>query len=222
MKKLLVSLMLIAIQSATADPLSGRVVGITDGDTLTFLQDHQEIKVRLVEIDAPEKAQAFGNKSKQSLADLCFKKSASLIDKGADRYGRTLARVNCDGVDANVEQLRRGMAWVYDRYVTDRSLYAIQDEAKAAKRGLWADANPTPPWEWRHAGEGTAQLPETANAAASGNCKIKGNINAKGEHIYHVPGQKYYAATQINESSGERWFCSEAEARAAGWRAAKN
>lgn len=221
MKNLLVSLMLLAVQSAAGETLSGRVVGITDGDTLTFLQDHQQIKVRLVEIDAPEKAQAFGNKSKQSLANLCFNKSATLIDKGTDRYGRTLARVNCDGVDANVEQLRRGMAWVYDRYVTDRSLYAIQGEAKAARRGLWAEANPTPPWEWRHAGEGTTPLPEAVNADASGTCKIKGNINAKGEHIYHAPGQKYYAATQINESSGERWFCSEAEAQAAGWRAAK-
>lgn len=128
---------------------SGKVIGISDGDTLTVLVDRQQIKVRLAEIDAPEKAQAFGNKSKQSLSDLCFNKTAKLDDKGKDRYGRTLARVHCNGIDANAEQVRRGMAWVYDRYVTDRGLYSIQDEAKAAKRGLWASSDPMPPWEWR-------------------------------------------------------------------------
>lgn len=107
---------------------------------MTALVDQQQIKVRLVEIDAPEKGQAFGNKSKQSLSALCLNKTAKLDDKGKDRYGRTLARVYCDGVDANTEQIRRGMAWVYDRYVTDRGLYSIQDEAKAAKRGLWVDS----------------------------------------------------------------------------------
>ena len=128
---------------------TGKVVAVADGDTITVLRDREQVKVRLLEIDAPEKAQAFGNRSKQSLSDLCFNKTARLDDKGKDRYGRTLARVYCDGVDANAEQVRRGMAWVYDRYVTDRGLYSIQDEARAAKRGLWADVNPVPPWEWR-------------------------------------------------------------------------
>ena len=69
----------------------------------------------------------------------------------ADRYGRTVARVRCHGVDACEQQLRTGMAWVFDRYVTDRSLYRLQDEARAAHRGLWADAQPVAPWEWRRA-----------------------------------------------------------------------
>lgn len=131
----------------------GKVIGISDGDTLTVLIAQQQIKVRLVEIDAPETGQTFGNRSKQSLSALCFNKQARLEDKGKDRYGRTLARVYCDGIDANAEQVRRGMAWVYDRYVTDRSLYALQGEAKEARRGLWADAEPMPPWEWRRAGK---------------------------------------------------------------------
>ncbi len=82
---------------------------------------------------------------------MCFGKTATLADKGKDRYGRTLARVTCDGIDANAEQVHRGLAWVYDRYVTDKGLYAVQTEAKAQRRGLWADANPVPPWEWRRA-----------------------------------------------------------------------
>jgi endonuclease YncB( thermonuclease family) len=129
---------------------SGRVVSIADGDTLTVLVERQQVKVRLVEIDAPEKSQAFGNRSKQSLSDMCFDKEAQIQEKGKDRYGRTLGRVYCGGMDTNAEQVRQGMAWVYDKYVTDHSLYQLQDDAKAEKRGLWADANPMPPWGWRH------------------------------------------------------------------------
>jgi endonuclease YncB( thermonuclease family) len=130
--------------------VTGKVVAVVDGDTLTVLRDKEQIKVRLVEIDAPEKAQAFGNRSKQSLSDLCFGKTATLADQGKDRYRRTLARVTCDGIDANAEQVRRGMAWVYRRYAPiDAPLYAVEGEAKAEKRGLWVDAEPIPPWEWR-------------------------------------------------------------------------
>ena len=129
--------------------LEGRVVGVTDGDTIKVLFGTRQLRVRLTEIDAPESRQAFGQRSKQSLSDLCFAKPVRLVDQGQDRYGRTLARVYCAGTDANREQIRRGMAWVFDRYVTDRSLYADQDEARAAKRGLWSDAHSIPPWEWR-------------------------------------------------------------------------
>lgn len=103
----------------------------------------------MAEIDAPEKAQPFGERSKQSLSDICFDREAEIKPLTTDRYGRTVARVHCEGTDANAEQLRRGMAWVYVKYVTDRSLYALQDAAKAARRGLWVDKTPIPPWEWR-------------------------------------------------------------------------
>lgn len=134
---------------ASADPVTGRVVGISDGDTLTVLVERTQVRVRLVEIDAPEKSQAFGNRSKQSLSDMCFGRDAQIEEKGRDRYGRTLGRVFCNGIDANAEQIRQGMAWVYDNYVTDHSLYRLQHESKDAKRGLWADPSPVPPWEWR-------------------------------------------------------------------------
>ena len=129
------------------------VIGITDGDTLTArcetLAGMENMKVRLAEIDAPEKAQAFGNRSKQHLSDICFKKSATVVAKSRDRNGRTVARVACAGVDASEEQVHAGMAWVYDKYVTDRALYVVQDQARAARRGLWSDAAPVEPWEWR-------------------------------------------------------------------------
>ena len=141
-------LLLIGLTS-NAHAFAGKVVSVADGDTITVLRERTQVKVRLLEIDAPEKAQAFGAKSKESLSDMCFGNAATLADKGRDRYGRTLARVTCDGVDANAEQVRRGRAWVYDRYVTDKMLYAVQEEAKAERRGLWKDEKPVPPWEWR-------------------------------------------------------------------------
>lgn len=134
--------------SANAD-FGGSVVSIADGDTITVLVERKQIKVRLVEIDAPEKAQAFGARSKHSLSDMCFGKAALIKEKSKDRYGRTLGRVFCDGIDVNAEQVRRGMAWVYDKYVTDHSLYPLQDEARTARRGLWYDPDPMPPWNWR-------------------------------------------------------------------------
>jgi len=141
---------LLAAQSVLAD-FSAKVVGVSDGDTITVLKDREQVKVRLVEIDAPEKGQAFGNRSKQALSALCFNKQARLEDKGKDRYGRTLARVYCDGIDANAGQVRQGLAWVYRKYAPkDSPLYAVEDEAKAARRGLWADSKPVPPWDWRH------------------------------------------------------------------------
>jgi endonuclease YncB( thermonuclease family) len=142
---------LIVAQAANAGELVGRVVSIQDGDTLTMLVSRQQIKVRLLDIDAPERKQPFGTRSRQSLADLCAQRDATVQSAGQDRYGRALGRVYCAGVDANAEQVRRGMAWVYVRYARqDSPLYAIQAEARAARRGLWQDANPVPPWKWRH------------------------------------------------------------------------
>lgn len=125
------------------------VVGIQDGDTLTALCEQKQIRVRLAEIDAPERKQPFGTRSRQSLADMCFQRRAKLNTVDVDRYGRTVARVYCDGMDANTEQVRRGMAWVYVRYSKDAALPAIEADARQRKRGLWADPSPVPPWEWR-------------------------------------------------------------------------
>jgi len=118
---------------------------------LTMLVHSRKMRVRLVEIDAPEKRQAFGKRSGQSLFQICMGKPARIVTQGIDRYDRVLGRVYCAGVDANAEQVRRGMAWVYDRYVTDTSLYVQQDDARGARRGLWADPRPVPPWAWRAA-----------------------------------------------------------------------
>lgn len=135
--------------SAGAVESRGMVVSVHDGDTLTMLVDRLQVRVRLEEIDAPESRQAFGTRSKQSLSEMCFGKEAKLTSSGHDRYGRTIGRITCAGVDANAEQLRRGMAWIYPQYAKDRKLFEIEAHARTARVGLWADAAPVAPWEWR-------------------------------------------------------------------------
>ena len=137
--------------TAFADTLQGRVVTIADGDTITVLDaDKVQHKIRLTGIDAPEKAQAFGNKSKQALADMVFGKDVQVEDHGKDKYKRTLGRVLVNGIDANAEMVRQGYAWVYRKYSKNPDLLRLEAEAREAKRGLWVDAEPVPPWEWRH------------------------------------------------------------------------
>lgn len=135
---------------ANAAELEGVVSEVGDGDSLTLATPSASYKVRLVDIDAPELSQPFGKDARTSLRTLCLLKGAKMNSRGADRYGRTLARVTCAGVDANAEQVRRGMAWVFERYAPKRSpLHGLQDDARAQLRGLWRDEAPVPPWEWR-------------------------------------------------------------------------
>jgi endonuclease YncB( thermonuclease family) len=130
--------------------VQARVVSVHDGDTLTVLIERRQLKVRLTDIDAPELRQPFGARSKQSLSDLCFGKIAAIDVRGHDRYKRALAQVTCEGRDANAEQVRRGFAWTYTRYApADSPLYAMQNEARSAHRGLWSDPAAVAPWQWR-------------------------------------------------------------------------
>lgn len=107
------------------------------------------MKIRLANVDAPEKAQAFGEKSKASLSEMCFQKDASDQKVDIDQYGRMVAIVICDGVNVNQAQVRRGAAWVYTRYNKDASLPSLEARAMQDRVGLWADSNPTPPWMFR-------------------------------------------------------------------------
>ena len=129
------------------------VVGVTDGDTLKVRCGvpgaYEQITIRLAEIDAPERRQAYGERSHQALAQLCFKVDAVIKPTTKDRYGRTIARVECNGEDASAKQVRAGMAWAYTKYLTDPGIQQLELDARGAKVGLWADADPIPPWEWR-------------------------------------------------------------------------
>lgn len=140
----------VATARAAPPDFTGKVVGVHDGDTLTVLADGAEHKVRLAEIDAPEKKQAFGERAKQVLSDLCFGQQAVVSPVVTDKYGRTVGKVRCRDVDASIYQAENGMAWAYTKYLLQGSLIpAAESIARAEKRGLWADPDPTPPWLFR-------------------------------------------------------------------------
>ena len=141
---------------------SGKVVGVSDGDTLTLLvpdgASFKQIKVRLGEIDTPERKQPYGTRAQQTLSELAFNKEARVVVQDTDRYGRTVGRVYVGSVDVNAELVKQGAAWVYRQYLKDQSLLALEEQARAAKIGLWGlpEAQRMPPWEWRHGGAAKA------------------------------------------------------------------
>lgn len=137
-----------AAADLTDQKIRAQVVQIVDGDSLTIVIDGEMVRVRLAEIDAPESKQPYTKRSKKSLSDLCFWIEAELTSITKDQYGRTLARVKCNGLDVNAEQVKRGMAWVYEGHAEDPELYRLQAEARAAKRGIWSTKYPVPPWQW--------------------------------------------------------------------------
>lgn len=158
---------------ASAEQLTGKVVGITDGDTLTLLtESKQPVKVRLAEIDTPESGQPYGSRARQALSDLAFGKQARVAVTDRDRYGRTVGRVYVGEKDVNAELVRQGAAWVYRQYAHDKALFTLEEEARRMQRGLWAlpEAQQVPPWEWRRAGkqssaDGAAIRPPKSSSA---------------------------------------------------------
>jgi endonuclease YncB( thermonuclease family) len=129
------------------------VIGISDGDSLNVRCAHAEQRqqVRVHAIDAPERYQPYGDAARSSLSSLCLNAHARIQHLETDGYGRSIARVECRGEDVARHQVAAGMAWVYRHYVSSRhDLVALQAQARSARRGLWADAQPVAPWTWRH------------------------------------------------------------------------
>lgn len=126
------------------------VRAVHDGDTLTAACPEGRLRVRLREIDAPERTQPYARISANSLKAMCLGRTVRLDERALDRYGRTLARVTCGRTDANAAQVRRGLAWAFTRYLTDPRIAALEAEARAARRGLWRDPAPVAPWDFRH------------------------------------------------------------------------
>lgn len=139
----------LALPGAAHADLKGVVIGVPDGDTLTVLVQHKVLQVRLTHIEAPEQGQPFRALATRSLVDVCHLRHVTLHHLGIGPERQVFGRVECDGVDASAEQVRRGMAWVTDEYErAEPALYSVQSEARAAQRGLWSDAEPIPPWQW--------------------------------------------------------------------------
>jgi len=158
-RSLLVGTILVLAHSAAQSAewvIEGHLVAIADGDTITIL-DREKVqhKVRLSGIDAPEKGQAFGDRSKESLSRLVFDRQVEAHCHKKDRYGREVCKVMRGATDVNLEQIRAGMAWWYREYANEQtpdgraSYEAAEQEAREKKVGLWREPNPVPPWEWR-------------------------------------------------------------------------
>lgn len=148
--------------------LRGRVVGITDGDTITVLDDNnQQHTIRLAEIDAPERGQPWGNRSRQALSALVFNKTVSVMQTDTDRYDRIVARVFVDGEDVNRLMVEQGAAWAYRQYLTDETLIEVEAEARRSGVGLWSmsAAQTVAPWLWRR-GERVGETVQAEGGAA--------------------------------------------------------
>ena len=215
-----------------SEPSSARVGGaapgpslvgearVIDGDTIAI----GNVRVRLEGIDAPEQEQTCGkawfgtwkcgHEATQHLVRLVRDRTVQCDSSGTDAYGRMLAVCVTEGLNINADMVRNGLAWAFIKY--SQRYVEIEAEARAAKLGIW-QGTAVPAWQWRaerwRAAEGEKR------DAGGADCVIKGNITRSGQ-IYHMPWDRWYDKTRIETDKGERWFCSEAEAVAAGWRAA--
>ena len=211
LRSALILLLCLGAVPALAVTLTG-TARVVDGDTIEMSGQ----TLRLIGIDAPELAQpcerdgkpwACGDWSRDALRTRLSGRDLSCSGTDQDRYGRWLVTCRLGGRDLGQVLVRDGVAFAYRRY----SAIYVPDEAKAQqeRRGLW---------------EGSTETPEDfrrSDSAVPQGCALKGNVSASGTRIYHAPGQKDYAATRIDPAKGERWFCSAAEAKQAGWRAAR-
>jgi endonuclease YncB( thermonuclease family) len=175
---------------------------VIDGDTIAI----GAARVRIHGIDAPETGQR---------CELTEGQQISCDVQDVDTYGRLVSVCHAGGQDVGKVLVEDGLAWAFVRYSED--YLAEEAAAQAAGRGIWrGGARPTTPWEYR-----ADRWERAAAASPRAGCPIKGNISQDGEQIYHTPWSPWYGRTQINESQGERWFCDENEAAAAGWRPAR-
>lgn len=150
MKKYFLSILLLAwVNLVVAEEYSAKVIVVIDGDTLVVLRNNAKVKIRLANIDAPEKDQAFGMDARQTMVGMVYKKLVRIDSKAVDKYGRTVAQVSIGELNVNEEMVRRGMAWEYSYFKPGRVYMALQSEAQQAHRGLWSQPNPIAPWVWR-------------------------------------------------------------------------
>ena len=148
--KLLISFLLFFTIYINAAELNGKVIHISDGDTIHVLtNDKKKYKIRLNGIDAPESSQDYGNKSKENLKRYIYNKDVTVIYKSKDKYNRLLGTVYLNKQDINLQQIKDGYAWVYKKYNNDSNYLIAEKHARSSKKGLWAGINPLEPWVFR-------------------------------------------------------------------------
>lgn len=204
---------------AAAETRIEGVARVTDGDTLSL----GPVIIRLHGIDAPEAGQTClgaagrrwdcGSAATNRLAELVDGQSVSCLALDRDAYGRIVAQCRAGAQDLAARLIAEGLGWAFLRY--SDAYIAAEAAAREKQVGIWAGENEAP-WDYR-----ANRWARAAAEAPRPGCPIKGNISNKGEKIYHTPWSPHYARTRIDEEKGERWFCDEAEAVAAGWHAAR-
>ena len=221
--RLSVLLLLLSLPSLVhSQDFSGQVVGITDGDSIHVMHNDRAEKVRLHGIDCPEKKQPFGRRAKQVTSALSFGQYVTVRRAGKDRYGRTLGTVELpNGTNLNYELVRQGWCWWFRKYSpSDTELESLERAARQAKKGLWVDPRPVPPWEYRKAKRSPKNPPPAASHSRASEKRIStAIIGNRDSHLYyrpHCPGYGQMAQEIRIE------FASERDAEAAGYHRAWN
>ena len=206
--------------AAQARHFPAQVVAVHDGDTITVRTAAETLKVRVAGVDCPELGQPWSSRAKQFTSQLVFGKTVTVEPHGADQYGRTIGRVFVGTRDLSEELLRAGMAWRYEVGSADRQLVDAERAARQSRAGLWADAAPVPPWQWRRerqgemgssgsAGSTTSRSRTTREDVRDARGPFHGNVHS---HLYHRPGCPNY-----NCKSCEETFLTTQSAEEAGY-----
>lgn len=191
-------------QICWAETISGKVIRIADGDTITILRERTQYKIRLNGIDAPESSQAFGQKSKQALGSFLEGKSVSVETTEKDHYGRYIGTVFANGANANVWMVHNGWAWHYKKYSNDAKLAQLELEAKASKRGLWNDSStPIAPWEYRSLKKQSAAIK-------------KGDAVSLGYWLNTSSGSRHNSSCRYYKNTKQGRVCKPSDGKACG------
>jgi len=222
---ILAALAAVLLLGAAPSELTGRVASVADGDTLTLeTPTGAHVRIRLTEVDAPEAGQPGGDAARRQLETLVQGRQVRIATAGTDRYGRTLGRVHSGPLDVNAELVRRGAAWAFTRYQTDPAFPRLEAEARADRRGLWAEGAAVAPWDWR-AGAARADLAQTipapartvtlsrqaAGAPAPARSRAPTRVAATGSAAFGPCGAKT-RCSQMTSCAEARWYLRQCRA----------
>jgi micrococcal nuclease len=205
---LILCAILAAPACADAQQFTGRVVAVEDGDTVRVLRGQGDVRVRIFGIDAPEAMQAYGPEAREVARRLLLDRTVVVSLRDVDQYGRIVGSLSVDGRDIGPELIASGAAWNYAQFSQDERFASLEAEARDAKRGLWTDAAPTPPWLFRSAAR--AGGPGTTSSSSQPTGAMRGNANSR---VFHAPGCEHYTCSNCTVT-----FESTQAARAAGYR----
>jgi endonuclease YncB( thermonuclease family) len=212
MRSVLAALLLLVVAPACAageQQFTGRVLAVEDGDTVRVQRGQGDVRIRIFGIDAPEATQHYGPEARARAREILLNRTVVVLMKDVDQYGRIVAALSVDGRDIGAELIAAGAAWNYAQFSQDERFATLESGAREARRGLWAQPEPTPPWLFRAAARGGGAGSGPANDPAAG--AFHGNVSSR---IFHAPGCGDYTCRNCTAT-----FESAAAAVAAGYRA---